>query len=170
MGFQRRALLLAVANVLFQLGLARGQLAEDVYTAEAPTVNTIENAQSIVEVMTAAAHWDQVYHNQAGLQGEKYQSDYDIIVERINERIWDYFIQDPVKKALLKEVAPKLLGYIEKGQAFLEPLAPIFIAIEVMEPSQIATDAYEIEQADVRVQKKVREAINRIEGPLRLPT
>ncbi|ANM17177.1 hypothetical protein ACU8NW_10495 [Rhizobium leguminosarum] len=120
--------------------------------------------------MAAAAHWDEVYRNQAGLQGEKYQSDYDKIVEKINEKIWDYFIKDPVKKAVLKKVAPKLLAYIEKGEAFLAPLGPIFVAIEVMEPSQIATDAYEIEQADVRVQKKVREAIDRIEGPLLVPT
>lgn len=166
----RRMILFGVPTFIVVAGLARAQLAEDVYQAEAPTVRALESAQSIEEVMTAAAHWNEVFHNQAGLHGEKYQSEYDKIVKAINDKIWDYFVQDPVKKAILRKVAPKLLAYIEVGEVLLAPLGPIFVAIEVMEPSQIATDAYEIEQSDVRVQKKVREAINRIEGPLRLPT
>jgi len=159
----RRAFMVGALTAVFARPVM-AQLLKTPYTEEGPTINKLHNAKTIGEVLQIATDWDDVYHNAAGVVGEKYQTDYDKIVETIKDEIKSK-IKDEATKVILIKIAPKLLKVLTKAEALLEGFAPMFVALSIFfDSSDTASDAYEIEQSDIRVQREVSAAIGRIEG------
>ncbi|HEV7437747.1 MAG TPA: hypothetical protein VGO22_23220 [Pseudorhizobium sp.] len=122
----------------------------------------LRNAETLVEVVGLAVHWNGRYATTAKALDPAYAADLDIFLDAVEQKIVDT-LAEPAVDAVFKSLAPKMHALLTSIPV---PgwVSPMIAFLSALQPSNVASDVVEVHKLDELMQERIRTGLDRASG------